>query len=223
MTALTKKTFLAGLLAAPLLAQAAGGHHSVDDAEILPVGGCEQENWGSRAQGGARLLHVGGACRLGPVQLGAAAEYARDQGASASAWGLEVKWARPVAEGLSVGVVVQPAWQAHLRPGFQGVSALALATWRPRADLAFHANAGRDFVHRDRDEKRGGVSGEWMPVQDWWLTLERYREQGSHFARAGVRWVAAEHWSVDVSRAHRLAGPAPSNWTIGLSFAFGGD
>ena len=215
--------FLLIPLAAPQLAQAAGGHHSVDDADILPAEACEQENWASRAQGGARLLHVGAACRLGPVQLGAAAEYARNQGASATAWGLEVKWAHAVTDSLSLGVVAQPVWQAHLRPRYQGVSALALASWRPRDNLAFHANAGRDFVNDGDDEKRGGVAAEWMAAQDWWLTVERYREQATHFTRAGVRWLAAKNWSVDLSRAHRLAGPAPSNWTIGLSFTFGGD
>ncbi|HSV81329.1 MAG TPA: hypothetical protein VLK85_19205 [Ramlibacter sp.] len=215
--------FLLIPLAAPQLAQAAGGHHSVDDADILPAGACEQENWASRAQGGARLLHVGAACRLGPVQLGAAAEYARHQGASATAWGLEVKWAHAVTDSLSLGLVAQPVWQAHLRPRYQGVSAVALASWRPRENLAFHANAGRDFVNGGDDEKRGGVAAEWMAAQDWWLTVERYREQATHFTRAGVRWLAAKNWSVDVSRAHRLAGPAPSNWTIGLSFTFGGD
>jgi hypothetical protein len=210
-------------LAAPQLAQAAGGHHSVDDAEILAAGACEQENWASRAQGGTRLLHVGGACRVGPVQLGAAAEYARNQGASATAWGLELKWAHAVTDSFSLGVVVQPAWQVRVRPRYQGVGALALASWKPRDDLAFHVNAGRDFVQGGGDEKRGGIAAEWRAVEDGWLTVERYREQATHFTRAAVRWQAAKHWSVDLSRARRLAGPAPSNWTIGVSFVFDGE
>ena len=214
---------LAVPLVAPLLVQAAGGHHAVDDADILPSGACEQESWASRASGGARLLHAGAACRLGPVQLGAAAEYTRHQGTSATAWGLELKWAHPVTPDWSLGLVAQPAWQARARPRYQGTTALALATWRPREHLAFHANGGRDLVNGGDDEARGGVAVEWMPVQHWWLTVERYREQATHFMRAGVRWSAAGPWSVDVSRAHRLAGPAASNWTIGLSRAFGAD
>jgi hypothetical protein len=210
-------------LVAPLLVQAAGGHHSVDDADILPEGACEQESWAGRAHGGARLLHAGGACRLGAVQLGAAAEHTRDQGASATAWGLELKWSQSVTPDWSVGLVAQPVWQARARPRYQGTIALALATWRPRENLALHANAGRDVVNGGEDEARGGVAAEWMPAPHWWLTVERYREQASHFVRAGVRWSAAGPWSVDVSRAHRLAGPAASNWTIGLGLAFGAD
>jgi hypothetical protein len=217
------KTLLSGLLAAPLLAHGAGGHHSVDDAAILPEGACQQENWASGAQAGSRLVHVGGACRLGPVQLGIAAEYARDPDASDTAWGLQVKWARDVTPTVSLGMVAQPVWQAHLRPRYQGVSAQALATWRPRDTVAIHANAGRDFLNGGEGEKRGGVAAEWMPVQDWWLTVERYREDATHFTRAGVRWLASQHWSVDISRAQRLAGPGASNWTIGLSFCFGGE
>jgi hypothetical protein len=210
-------------LVAPLLVQAAGGHHSVDDADILPEGACEQESWAGRAPGGARLLHAGGACRLGAVQLGAAAEHTRDQGASATAWGLELKWSQSVTPDWTLGLVVQPVWQARARPRYQGTTTLALATWRPRENLALHANAGRDVVNGGEDEARGGVAAEWMPAQHWWLTVERYREQASHFMRAGVRWSAAGPWSVDVSRAHRLAGPAASTWTIGLSLAFGAD
>jgi hypothetical protein len=210
-------------LVAPLLVQAAGGHHSVDDADILPEGACEQESWAGRAPGGARLLHAGGACRLGAVQLGAAAEHTRDQGASATAWGVELKWSQSVTPDWSLGLVVQPVWQARARPRYQGTTALALATWRPRENLALHANAGRDVVNGGEDEARGGVAAEWMPAQHWWLTVERYREQASHFVRAGVRWSAAGPWSVDLSRAHRLAGPAASTWTIGLSLAFGAD
>jgi hypothetical protein len=210
-------------LVAPLLVQAAGGHHSVDDADILPEGACEQESWAGRAPGGARLLHAGGACRLGAVQLGAAAEHTRDQGASATAWGLELKWSQSVTPDWTLGLVAQPVWQARARPRYQGTTTLALATWRPRENLALHANAGRDVVNGGEDEARGGVAAEWMPAQHWWLTVERYREQASHFMRAGVRWSAAGPWSVDVSRAHRLAGPAASTWTIGLSLAFGAD
>ncbi|AEG91282.1 hypothetical protein [Ramlibacter tataouinensis] len=204
-------------------ALAAGGHHAVDDAGILEPGECELETWGTRAQGGERLLHGGGACRVGPIELGAAAEYARDHGASATAYGLEAKWAREVAEGFSLGLVVAPAWQARTRPRYQGAALVGLATWEPRDDLALHLNLGRDFAHRGRDENRFGVAAEWTPRQGWSLLAERYRAEATHFVRAGVRWAAGRNWSVDLSRAQRLSGPAPSNWTLGLTLGLGVD
>ena len=203
-------------------AHAAGGHHAIDDAVLLEAGQCEAESWLSHAPGGGRLLHAGGSCRVGPVQLGGAGEHVRTSGnPSQTAWGLEAKWAHAVGEKLSIGALLQPAWQAHVSPRYQGVAFIALATWTPAENLALHANLGRDFVHGDRDRNRGGVAIEWSPVQRWTLVAERYREQDTHFARAGARWQAGERWSVDLGRAQRLSGPAPSTWTLGFTRVFG--
>ena len=96
-----------------------------------------------------------------------------------------------------------------------------MATWTPRTDLALHANLGRDVVHRGADTARGGVAAEWAPADRWWLLAERYLEQGTHFLRGGVRWAAGRTWSLDFSRAQRLAGPGSSTWTFGLTLGFG--
>ena len=214
----------AWLLAAALLtgtAWAAGGHHAVDDAAILDEGQCELEGWWTRTRGGERLLHAGAGCRVGPVELGAAAEHARQQGVSATGWGLQAKWATEVASGLSLGVSVSPAWQAHVRPRHQGTTAAALLTWLPSESLAIHANLGRDFVHRGGDANRSGAAIEWTPRTGWTLMAERYVEEHAHFLRAGVRWAFAEGWSADASRAQRLRGTGESSWTIGVTRQFG--
>ena len=49
---------------------------------------------------------------------------------------------------------------------------------------------------------------------------ERYKELGSHLVRAGVRFAGGEHWSVDLSRSHRLSGLIPSAWTLGATWQF---
>jgi hypothetical protein len=36
--------------------------------------------------------------------------------------------------------------------------------------------------------------------------------------RAGARWAATENFTVDLSRAHSLRGPVPSNWTLGATW-----
>ena len=210
---------LAGLLAASA-AWAAGGHHAVDDAAILDPGQCELEGWFSRSQGGERLLHAGASCRLGPVELGASAEASRQGGGSQPGYGVSAKWAREVADGFSVGASVGPAWQAHAQPRYQGPTVAALATWRPREDLALNLNLGRDLVHRGRDLARHGVSAEWLPDDRWSFVAERYLEERTHLVRVGARWSFGKDWSVDASRSHRLRGPGASAWTLGVSRVF---
>jgi hypothetical protein len=203
-------------------AMAAGGHHGVDDAALLPSGACEQESWVSRARGGGRLLHAGVGCRVGPVELAAAAEHEHD-GASATAWNLEVKWARELADGFSIGLDLQPGWQAHQHPRQAATQFSALATWSPRPDLNLHLNLGRDFVRGDADLPRHGFALEWVPLTGWSLLAERYLEERTHFLRAGARWTAGPQWTLDLSHAHVLRGPKPSLWTLGLTFNFGGE
>lgn len=206
---------LAACAAGP--AVAAGGHHGVDDASILARGDCEQESWLSRG-GGERLLHAGLNCRVGPVELGLAGEHGRggDDG-SRTAWNAEVKWAREVADGLSVGFDVEPVRQLHERPRFAATRFAALATWSPHTTLQLHLNLGRDFVRGGADLPHHGVAVDWMPIVHWTLTAERFLEERTHFLRAGLRWAGGAKWTLDFSRAQRLAGPGPSNWTIGLT------
>lgn len=202
-------------------AWAAGGHHGLDDAAILEPQQCEAESWLSRARGGQRLLHAGGACRVGPVELGVSAEHARQGGQGETGYALQAKWATELAPGFSAGLSVSPAWQAHVRPRYQGTTVVALATWAPREAIALHLNLGRDFTHGGDDSNRAGASVEWAPRERWSLTAERYVEQRAHYVRAGVRWSASEHWTIDASRAQRLRGDGESSWTVGVTRLLG--
>jgi len=163
------------------------------------------------------LLHAGVNCRLGPVQIGGAGEHARGDGRSETAWNLEVKWAREVADGFSIGLDLDPLWIAHRSPRYAATRFAALATWNVVPQLALHANAGHDFVHGGRDLANGGIAAEWTPVPRWSLVLERYLDAETHFLRAGARWAAGRQWSVDLSYSSRVSGPIPSFWTLGLT------
>jgi len=211
--------FFAGIAMTPAV-QAAGGHHAVDDAAILDAGTCEADSWFSRARGGERLLHAGTGCRFGPFELGGSAEYGRGAGSSETGYALQAKFATEVASGLSAGLSLNSGWLARARPRYQASTVAALLTWAPQDDIAVHLNLGRDFVHGGADENRGGVAVEWTVRAGWTVLGERYREQGTHFVRAGVRTAINERLSVDLSRAHRLSGPSPSNWTLGLKWQF---
>lgn len=199
---------------------AAGGHHAVDDANTLPAGRCEQEDWFSREHRGERMLHAGFNCGVGPVELGVAAEHARDGGASATAWNLEAKWARKVVEGLNVGFDVQPVWQAHQRHRYAATRFAALASWSPQAPWCLHLNLGHDYVRAGRDFAHWGVGVDWEPAERWTFTGEAFAEQGTRFVRAGARWAAGEHVTIDFSRAQRIGGAGPSNFTLGVTFGF---
>ena len=84
-----------------------------------------------------------------------------------------------------------------------------------------HANIGRDYLH-DAHQARSGVAADWTtPGGSWLFAVERYLENRTHFARAGVRWFASNEWTLEASRAQRLHGERPSNWTVAFTRSFG--
>lgn len=208
-----------GLLAAA--AHAVGGHFAVDDAEILAPGNCKLEGWFTRSPGDTRLAHTGSGCRVGPVELTVSGEYERVPGDSQTDWALSGKWAGQVAEGLSLGALLEPGWQAGGRPRYQGSSARILLSWQALPQVALHANVGRDFVRGPGDEPRHGVALVWKVAESWSVVGERYREEGGQFARAGLKWEPTQDWQLAFSRAQRLSGPGASAWTLALTREIG--
>ncbi len=200
---------------------AAGGHFAVDDADILEPGGCKAETWYERSSQPGRALHLGAGCRVGPVELVLATEPQRQAGTSFADHSVQVKWGTEIAPGWNAGLLLQPGWQSHARPRYQGTAAIGLLSWSVLENVRLHANLGRDFVHRGSDQGRGGVNVEWAPRGGAWKVIgERYREEGGHFARAGLRWSPGQDWKVDLSRAVVVRGPGDRSWTLGLTREF---
>jgi hypothetical protein len=204
-----------------IAAQAAGGHHAVDDAALVETGTCEIEGWAARDSSQGHLQHAGAACRVRDIELGLFTEHARQDGEGSTSYGLQTKWAREIAPGLSAGFSAQAAWDAHQRPSYLATTIVGLVTWAARDDVNVHLNVGRDFVHRGPNQARSGASIDWMATSQWLLMAERYIEDQTHFARAGTRWFASDRFSMDLSRAHRLHGPKPSSWTLGATWTVG--
>jgi hypothetical protein len=212
---------LAALLAVSGSAFAAGGHHSVDDASILGPGQCEFETWVTRASRADELLHTGGQCGIAGVEIAVAAEPARQDGARSDNWQAQLKWAGELLPHAMAGFSVTPQWDTRAAPRFRGTTVSGLLTLKPLERWQLHANLGRDFLH-DGNLARSGVAADWTtPDGRWLFALERYRENRTDAARAGVRWFASDAWTFDVSRAQRLHGPRPSNWTLALTRSFG--
>jgi hypothetical protein len=196
-------------------AEAAGGHHAVDDAAIADPGQCQVETWFDRELGGARALaHVGPGCRVGPVELGLNLDRTRAaaDGMATSA-GVQLKWATALSETLAVGIVVGSARQESAQTGpIHGI--LIPFTWRPDPALQWHVNVGRD-LRRDGGTSHGGVAVEWAAVPRWSFVGERFREQGANRWRLGARWSMTPALDVDLSRAG-----APAALTLGLAWTF---
>ena len=211
---------LAAVLAAAAPAWAAGGHHAVDDAAILEPRQCESESWVAHGRGARPAAHTGLNCRVGPAEFGLAAEYARDQGTSATGWQAQAKWATQLTDSLSVGASLAPTWQARLRPRYQGITAIALISADAGHGMSVHANLGRDYVHRGPGYARWGVGIEWAVRDAFVISAERFAQEEGQFLRAGLRWPVGERLMLDVSHAHHLGGEGRSTWTAAVSWLF---
>ena len=200
-------------------AHAAGGHHAVDDAAILAPGRCEIESWVDRQSGGeGALVHVGTACRAGPVELGLSLDHARTDRGSITVMGPQLKWARSLSDAWSVGAVVSTAWKDSSPRHVVSTLVLPL-TWQPTEAVLIHANVGRDFWRGERDTNRAGAAAEWAASETWSFVVERFRQADFNFWRVGARYSLSPALDVDFSRT-RGSGEAIGWWTLGLTWTF---
>jgi len=214
-------SLFAGLFVVVGQAHSAGAHFAVDDAAILEPGECQIETWAQREAHATRsLIHLGPACRVGPVELTLNIDRARmrEQGTTLVA-GPEVKWAHPLSRTLSLGTMLKVVAQ-DTSPHFVGTALVVPLTWQAHETLLVHVNIGRDFLRGDRDETRAGAALEWAPVPAWSFVAERFREGGVNYWRAGARYAASSAVSIDLSQARGVSGSAPAWWTIGLNWVF---
>ncbi len=129
----------------------------------------------------------------------------------------QVKWAGPLNDALSVGVVASAGW-VDTSPRFVGSTLVVPLTWQPSETLLVHANVGRDFLHDRRDSARLGAAIEWAPLPSWSFVAERFREFDANFWRAGIRHALSPSVSADLSQAAGMGGGAPRWWTLGLTW-----
>ena len=158
------------------------------------------------------------------VQLNLQAEHTRQDTGSTNQWNPELKWSRELGEHWKIGALVGAGWESHRRPRYEATTVLALASYRVDEDLALHLNLGREFVHGGGggSRPRAGLGGEWEFRKDWTVVLERYAQEGTHYAQAGLRWTPARAWTLELTRSHALHGEDPSRWGLALSRSFGG-
>lgn len=215
------------LLGSALQVHAAGGHHAIDDAALVDPGQCQIETWVDRERGGGRtLLHVGPACRVGALELGANFDRVRLHHAAdpqdretVVVVGPQLKWVTPLSDSVNVGVAVSANWR-DTRPRWAGTVVVLPLTWQASPSLALHVNLGRDFRPHEPSLARGGAALEWTATPQWSFVAERFRESEAHFWRVGARYAVNDKVSADLSQARGLARGAPVWWTLGLNWAF---
>lgn len=205
---------------------AAGGHHAVDDAAIVDPGQCQIETWADRRDGersGYAPVHLGPACRVGPVELGLNLERERGSEGRTVRAAPQLKWAHALSDDLGVGLLVAAAWERSPERGalrYTGASVVVPLTWQIAEDWRAHFNLGRDLHRAQPSRSHSGLALEWTASQQLGFVAERFREGGASAWRAGLRWTPTDTLSIDLSRAHGLRADRPGWWTLGMTWAF---
>lgn len=213
---------LAGLIAAS--AQAAGGHHAVDDASIMDPGQCQLELWQERnVHDSGTLTHAGPGCRLGALEWGLNLDRVRAPGEAAlTLVGPQAKWAMPLSPSWSVGASVGANWTG--REGrYTSSQLLVPVTWQATPALALHGNLGLDQQPGVGSSSRRGLAAEWTPSPHWSFVAERFDDHGARHWRGGVRYLVDERLSLDLSRAAHLGPQTRPWWAFGVNWTFSRD
>ena len=202
-------------------AHAAGGHHAVDDANMLDEGQCKLELWAERETGGSRaLVHAGPGCRVGPVELDLNVERQKFSGlTAATTFSPQVKWVTSLNDQLNIGLVAGSSFSSQ-SPRYTGSTLYIPLTWHASDALLAHVNWGRDFQRGAPGQARGGVALEWAASVEWSFVVERFFQAGASSARVGARWALAPGVSLDIGRASTLRPAGPTWATVGVNWQF---
>lgn len=209
-----------GAAFSPLL-WAAGGHHAVDDAEILEAGECQVESWVEFLRGGDELWQVGPACNLGGVEWTLSYERFRvDGGDSFNAVTPEAKIARDLGNGWAVGGAVGATYDGDASR-WQTMELRLPVTWFAHDLVAVHATAAHFFERGDDNAWFWGLASDITLPADFELLVEAFREANEWFGRVGLRYfLPFEGLIVDLSYAASEEGGGDRITTVGLTWEF---
>ena len=185
-----------------LVAHAAGGHHEVDDATVLDPGRCQVEAWAiDGRQPALRALHLGSACRFGPIEWGLGLDGLRQGGKGATSAGPQLKWVSElIPQRLAVGFVTGTTWQLHGKALAVTTTYVPMTAWLgPGGSLQLHANLGQDREAGVGVRRRWGVAMDWSVDDKLLLTAERRSQLAQALTRCGARWNLTPLSSLDFS------------------------
>ncbi len=207
-------------LAFCLHAQAAGGHHFVDDASMLEPGQSQLELWTEQAPR-RDLEHLGPGWHFAGLEWGLNLDRAHAHDAPVlHSGGLQVKWAREWLPGWSAGAVAGVNWQSEA-PHHAGQWLLLPVSWQAAPGLAVHLNVGRHFPRGMAAHSWRGIAVEWQPLQRWQGLVEWFHDGQGPLHRVGLRYLASDAVSIDLSRGAHAGAHGDPWWTLGLNLSWG--
>jgi hypothetical protein len=202
-----------------------------DDAATAAPHSCQIETWVTRAEGQKALTFAPACGVVTGVELGADYTRPHPHDGVPSTGGLALKWAPPswahttAAGELAFGLKLSGGYERAPGSGWQRTSAalLGLATWKPHADWAVHANLGtaQDRLSSTHASLFNLAIG-WTPIEQALLFAEtqtnnRREVFGNAVHSTGGRWwLLKERLGLDLT-AHRSSGSSTC-WTVGLGW-----
>jgi len=198
-------------------ALAMGGHFDVDDANVLAPEHCQVELWTVHGES-LRSVHLGPACRAGPLEVGVNLERLSVGGLADRIAGAQLKAATNWLPDLDVGLVA--AASRDTTKGVNLLTAYVPLTWSLGSALQVDANLGVDRLGDRGRTRRVGIAGEWALDERFTLLAERFSALDLTLTRCGLRVALGEQASVDLSAA-RVSNTGNRLWALGLNFEFG--
>lgn len=214
---------MAALLAAAGAAatHAAGGHHAIDDAALLEPGQCQLEAWHEHSRGGARIQHLGPACRIGGVEAGLNIDRWHGDGTRGTDLGLQAKWAMAMNDTCSLGSLAASTWaQRPHEARRHTLTTVVLPLSCTQGAWAAHANVARDLHRGAPDAWRHGIAVERGFGDALTLTGEAWRDGSSRRWRAALRW-QRDALSIDLGRQQRFGARDDAAWALGVNLVLG--
>lgn len=191
-----KKQYLRATLAGlgtlvPALAQCAGGHYEVEDAELVDRSACELEAWHSRVDADHHESNAILTCNpAGWFEVGAGAERLLDNGDRYDTIAeLNGKTLLAQGDGWASGLYAA-GFRSHNEDEVPEWEVRLPVTLEPSQRLAVHLNAGWSWQRGERNETLWGLGAEQELPGGVSLIAETFGSSrgGSTFAQAGLRF-----------------------------------
>lgn len=214
------KYLATGLLLAASQADAAGGHHLVDDATLLGTDECYLENWAEAHRGG-ELLHVAPACRLGPAEYELAFDYDRTGPVVERLVTPQIKTLlTPRDRNLRVGLIAGSGFA--LDSGYAESHVFVPVTYSAGDSLEFHANLGHALERGNGSNWTWGLAVQPAISDHLSAVGEVVQAAGrERILQFGLRYeLLPEALELDVSVARRFSNERTYFATLGLNWIF---